>query len=297
MKTKALIAIFTALPLFVSFRISAQVGINTDNSAPDNSAMLDVKSNSKGILIPRMTQSQISAINTPANGLIVFCTTDGKFYAYVSTANVWKEMLYGSGTIATFPVLTTSDAILIDQTTAYSGGDVLSDGGASITSLGVCWSTSPNPTTADSHTAGPGGIGFFGSYLTGLTPNTLYYVRAYATNSVGTAYGNQVSFTTLTNLPTVTTSDVSLISQTSAWSGGNVISDGGTTVTARGVCWSISSNPTTANSHTTDGSGTGFYVSYITGLTANTPYYVRAYATNSAGTSYGNQLSFTTLSN
>jgi uncharacterized protein (TIGR02145 family) len=97
-------------------------------------------------------------------------------------------------------------------------------------------------------------------------------------------------------LPEVTTSPIIDITQTNATSGGNVISDGGATVTARGVCWSTSSNPTTTNSHTTDGSGTGGFTSYLTGLTPNTLYYLRAYAINSEGTSYGNQLTFSTLS-
>jgi len=139
-------------------------------------------------------------------------------------------------------------------------------------------------------------VGAFTSYLTGLSPNTPYYVRAYATNSIGTAYGNQVTFTTLpVGAPTVTTDSVTNITQTTATSGGDVISDGGLTVTSRGVCWNTSQNPTTAGSHTTDGSGTGPFVSYLTGLTANTLYYVRAYAVNSMGTAYGNQVSFTTL--
>ena len=94
-------------------------------------------------------------------------------------------------------------------------------------------------------------------------------------------------------LPTVTTAAVTNITQTTATSGGTVTSDGGATVTARGVCWNTSSNPTTANSHTTDGSGTGTFVSNLTGLTPLTLYYVRAYATNSVGTAYGNELSFT----
>ncbi|MEI7525203.1 MAG: hypothetical protein WCJ95_12775, partial [Mariniphaga sp.] len=97
------------------------------------------------------------------------------------------------------------------------------------------------------------------------------------------------------NLPTVTTTPASNINQITATSGGNVTSDGGASVTSRGVCWSISSNPTTANSHTTDGSGTGSFVSNLTGLTPNTLYYVRAYATNSVGTAYGNEVTFTTL--
>ena len=95
---------------------------------------------------------------------------------------------------------------------------------------------------------------------------------------------------------TVTTNNVTDIIQTTATCGGEVTSDGGAAVTARGVCWSTSQNPTVSDSHTTDGSGTGSFTSNITGLTENTTYYVRAYATNSEGTSYGEQKSFTTLS-
>jgi hypothetical protein len=97
--------------------------------------------------------------------------------------------------------------------------------------------------------------------------------------------------------PTVTTNTpITSITQTTASGGGNVTSDGGASVTARGVCWSTSTNPTTANSKTTDGSGTGSFTSSLTGLSANTLYYVRAYATNSVGTSYGANVTFTTLS-
>ena len=94
--------------------------------------------------------------------------------------------------------------------------------------------------------------------------------------------------------PTVTTASTTAILATSATGGGNVTATGGCAVTARGVCWSTSTNPTISNSHTTDGSGTGSFTSSITGLTCGTTYYVRAYATNSAGTAYGGQVSFTT---
>ena len=94
--------------------------------------------------------------------------------------------------------------------------------------------------------------------------------------------------------PTVTTNEVTDITITSAICGGNVTADGGAEVTARGVCWSTSQNPTLSDSHTTDGSGTGSFTSNMTGLTENTVYYIRAYATNSYGTSYGSQKSFTT---
>jgi hypothetical protein len=181
----------------------------------------------------------------------------------------------------------------ITQTTAISGGNVIIDGGSPVTACGVCWSTTSNPTTADSKTTDGSGTGNFVSNLTELSVNTLYYIRAYATNSVGTSYGNQVSFTTLPPLATISTTTVTNITRTTAISGGNITSDGGTTVTARGVCWSTSASPTIADSHTTDGSGTGVFVSNLTGLLASTHYYVRAYATNSGGTAYGNEESLT----
>jgi hypothetical protein len=93
----------------------------------------------------------------------------------------------------------------------------------------------------------------------------------------------------------VTTTAISDIDRTTATGSGNVTADGGATVTARGICWSTTQNPTIAGSHTTDGTGTGSFTSSMTGLAANTTYYVRAYATNSAGTAYGEQVSFTTL--
>jgi hypothetical protein len=135
------------------------------------------------------------------------------------------------------------------------------------------------------------------SNITGLIANTLYYIRAYATNSAGISYGAQLSFTTLaqtTTLPKVTTNTVTNIKSTTATCGGNVTSDGGAAVSARGVCWSISPNPTLNNSHSRDGSGIGTFTSYLTSLSKHTVYYVRAYATNLNGTAYGNQQSFTT---
>jgi hypothetical protein len=108
----------------------------------------------------------------------------------------------------------------------------------------------------------------------------------------------RITYTACSGAPTVaSTTAASSITCSTASSGGNISAQGGCSVTARGVCWSTSANPTTANSKTSDGSGTGTFTSSITGLSANTTYYVRAYATNAAGTSYGAQVSFTTGSN
>ena len=196
------------------------------------------------------------------------------------------------------PVLTTDPVTDITQTTATCGGVITSGKGTLlVTERGVCWSTSPTPSTADSKTSDGSGIGTFVSNLTGLTANTTYYVRAYATNTIGTGYGNEQTFSTLPalNLPTLTTTSISNITQTTATSGGNITSDGGSSVTERGVCWSTSPTPTTSDSKTSDGIGTGTFLSNLAGLTANTTYYVRAYATNTVGTAYGNEESFTTL--
>jgi uncharacterized protein (TIGR02145 family) len=217
-------------------------------------------------------------------------------YAINSVGTAYgNELTFTSGQTITTPVVTTQLVTDITQNSATSGGNVTDNGGATVIARGVCWSTSQNPTINDNNTVDGSGIGTFISYLTGLSENTTYYVRAYATNSVGTSYGNQISFITLSLISVITYSATD-ITQNSATSGGNVTDDGGFTVTAKGVCWSTSQNPTINDNHTVDGSGIGTFVSYLTGLSENTTYYVRAYGTNSVGTSYGNQISFITLS-
>lgn len=194
------------------------------------------------------------------------------------------------------PSLTTNSISTVSLSTAACGGVINCSGGQPITSRGVCWSTSPNPTIANSKTADGAGLGTFTSNLTGLAPGTTYYVRAYATNSIGTAYGNEVSFKTsgTISLASIITTNPSSVTDKSAFLGGNITSDGNATVTERGVCYSTSQNPTTSNSKVAIGSGIGSFSQIITGLTANTTYYVRAYAINSQGTAYGSEVSFKT---
>lgn len=194
------------------------------------------------------------------------------------------------------PSVTTSSITNITSTTASGGGTVTGDGGSQVTYKGVCWSTSQNPTTSNSKTSNGTGTGSFISSITGLTPNTTYYVRAYATNNQGTAYGTEVTFNTSQSLsnPSVITTEPTSISTNNATVGGNVTTSGNSPVTERGIVYSTSHNPTTSGLKVIGGSGTGTFNVNITGLVAGTMYYYRAYAINSQGTSYGSELSFTT---
>jgi len=196
------------------------------------------------------------------------------------------------------PIVTTAEVENVGTTTASCGGNVTDDGGAEVTERGVCWSTNHGPVATGSHATSGSGLGVFTCNMNNLAANTTYYVRAYAKNVKGVAYGEEKTFTTMDfDLPEVTTAEVTNITQTSAKGGGEVTSDGGTTVTERGICWSTNHNPTVSGNHSNNGTGTGSFTCNITGLNAHTTYYVRAYATNSHGTSYGEEVSFNTSAN
>jgi uncharacterized protein (TIGR02145 family) len=199
----------------------------------------------------------------------------------------------------TIPQLTTSDVTEITDVSAKCGGQVLSDGGSLVTSRGVCWSLSNNPSINDNNTVDGQGAGSFVSTITGLSANTTYYVRAYAMNEKGVAYGSIMSFTTLQGktAPQLSTLAISSISNTDAVGGGVILNDGGEAITERGICWSTTHSPTKDENIVTDNGSNDSFMCSITGLTKNTTYYVRAFASNSVGTAYGQEVEFTTLNN
>ncbi len=155
------------------------------------------------------------------------------------------------------PELTTNQVTEITIESAKSGGNIVSDGGSAVTTRGVCWSTNATPTVVDNKTNDGSGGGPFTSLITGLNESTSYFVRAYATTFNGTAYGLTYSFTTGTGEISITTSNVVSIKDKSVTSGGTIISDGGSSIASRGVCWSTGVTPSIVDSKTIDGSGLG----------------------------------------
>ncbi len=238
----------------------------------------------------------VASVNT-VTGLVtaIAAGTSNILYTIVGSGGCTHSTASRTVTVCiALPSLTTIASTSINSSGASTGGVVISGGGDYVSARGVVYGTSANPTLSNQFTQDGNGIGSFVSVLTGLTPATAYRVRAYATNSAGTAYGNEILFTTTVGLPVLVTSNMSQITHNSAQSGGTISTDGGATITQRGVCWSSTTLPTISNSRTQNGTGTGAFTSNLTGLTPSTQYYIRAYATNSAGTAYGQQQTFTT---
>lgn len=192
-------------------------------------------------------------------------------------------------------VVSTTNASSITSSGAATGGSITDDGGSPITQRGVVWATHADPSLTDSVLADPGSSATWVSNLTNLKANTTYHVRAYATNAQGTAYGNEVSFKTAAGLATITTNAITENVALSAKGGGEVVNDGGTTVTVRGIVYGTTPNPTTANLKIESGTGPGTFTVTIP-TASEVTYYVRAFATNSAGTAYGEEISFKAIS-
>ncbi|MBQ7530094.1 MAG: carboxypeptidase regulatory-like domain-containing protein [Paludibacteraceae bacterium] len=180
----------------------------------------------------------------------------------------------------------------LDPTTARGQSSAYSSGSGRITEKGFCWSASHTPTINDSKVSCGSGDGAISGYLSSLQPSTTYRVRSYAKSEYGTAYGEELIFTSLSGLATVTTSSARL-SGDEIITGGTVKDNAGTVVIDRGVCYGASQNPNLSWNfeHTYDGDGTGSFTSRIPKPSNRGYIYIRAYATTKYGTSYGDQVS------
>ena len=191
--------------------------------------------------------------------------------------------------------LATTQVLEITAESAKVVGFVIAAGDG-FSEKGVCYHTEPNPTVEHNKVVytGEDNTATFTVTLTDLDYTTKYYARAYAIGESGVIYGEQFDFTTPPAIPTVSTKDITDITSSTAKSGGNIVDAGGADITVKGVVFGPNPNPTLADSFTQDGEGVDEFLSQITGLAASTTYYVRAYATSTAGTGYGNQLQFET---
>ncbi len=212
-------------------------------------------------------------------------------YYQTTSTNSWKTRI-GEFAIDQSPYAATQSANPVQTTSATLRGSVIPSG------LPTNYYFEYGPTAAYGYVTPTGYAGTsnalfsVNTLLTGLTTGTLYHYRTAAYNADGTAYGDDMTF--IPGAASVTTALVTNLTGTSAVSGGVVIQDGGSPVTSRGVCWGLTANPTLSGPHTVDGSGTGAFVSTLAALMPGTTYYLRAYATNSNGTWYGNSLTLTT---
>ena len=193
------------------------------------------------------------------------------------------------------PTVTTEAATAISSTQGQLNGYVVEHPDYPVTERGFLFADNTQFNGAVEYSTGAGS-GQFHYTVSNLQLATRYYYRAYAQSAMGITYGDVLYFDTQAEMPTVLTLDVTDVKASRATVTGNVTATGSAFVTHRGVCWSIAQNPTLNDSHTDDGNGLGIFTSHITGLTPDTIYFVRAYATNSVGTTYGEQRSFTTTS-
>ena len=194
------------------------------------------------------------------------------------------------------PEIITVEVTEVTATTAVGRGRLVEDGGSKVTSIGVCWGTGQYPTINDYFASNETPDDTFKVTITGLADNSTYYLRAYATNIKGTGYGEQVQFTTFahSDLPIVKTSDVDNITSSSALVGGVVISHGGTLVKEQGVYWSARPDPVANGIRKVIDNGWSNFQTVIEGLDIKTQYYIKAYAKNNSGTSYGELVTFET---
>ena len=251
------------------------------------------------------TYTQNSIIGNTFISNITGLTANTTYYvrSYITVTGSPSITHYGTEvsftTSTNDPTVTTNPSITsITGTSATVSGNVVSTGGAAVSVRGIKYSLIPNMSSGITSVISGSGIGTFNAALTGLTPATTYYVRAYGTNT-GTGYGAIYNFTTLGG-PVVETIIPYSITSSTAQVGCNILNQGSSSLTARGIVISTSPDPTLYTGTTyTDaypGNGTQYFLTKLTSLTKDTTYYIKAYATNTQGTSYGEELIFSTTS-
>lgn len=235
------------------------------------------------------------AFSLEAEGLEIGQNYYVKAYTKNSIGEVYSAVVPFK-TTSSAPSVSTIGYTKLSATSAELSGEVTDDNGENIFERGFVWiKGTSTPTTSHNKLPAFAGVGEYAVLFEGIEPNQVYSYRAYAINSIGTAYGDVMQLQINVSLPVVTTNDVTGITNTSATSGGVIYSDGGGEILSKGVVWSMRENPTVESSNmTNDGEGNSAFASHITDLCQGLTYYVRAYATNIMGTVYGEEKQFTT---
>lgn len=250
------------------------------------------------------TKTELGTLNAPADftskltGLSANRTYYICAYAVNEKGTAYGEIMSFKTTTGGMqaPTLAKVTVAGVDTQGATLQCSVTDDGKSAVTGCGFCWNTSPEPTVDNESVACDPSNPTFGTKLSGLKDNTLYYARAYATNEIGTSYSETVEFTTkAVTLPEWGTITVSNITRSQARVSGTLTSDGNSPVTEMGVCWSTHPESTPYDEKQVCPTGTGLNIQ-VSGLQPETTYYLRAYAQNSKGIAYSNEVPFTTLS-
>ena len=276
------------------------VGLNTATSNPPpqsystKSTFNGFTSGVQSIGINGTMQSYVYTTIMTAPAQVGFFSTFSST-SYIDDINITVN----SGTQASV----TTTAAVPTYTTAVVTGAITANNpapNAYIVSSGVCYALSSvtnTPDISNKYTVdGPSGVvsASVSDTLKGLTPGSAYCSRVYAVTTVGIVYGNVICFTTKAAItPVISTNPINIISSVAATSGGNISDSGGLVITASGICWNTSGSPT-INDNKTNEVKSGSFTSNLTSLVPCTKYYVRAYAINSLGITYGNELSFST---
>lgn len=231
-----------------------------------------------------------ASLNRLPAGTIIYC----RAYGRSRSGTGYGETRTFATQPAVAPTVTTTTASKITGESAVAGGSITDDGGVTPTAAGICWNTTGSPTLSDTKTNDKAVEGTFVSEMRNLNPETRYFYRAYATNSAGTAYGETQSFVTgMLAKPVVSTSALSEVLPFKL-SGGGVIENSGNAPVTAGLCWNTTGNPTIDDKKTVIENTDSIFTSSIGYLQGNTQYYLRAYASNGAGTSYGEVITVTT---
>ena len=278
-----------------SATLNGVISIVSENcDAPNNTEQGFVYSTE---IQPTLEDTQVNVNGTNISTTIEGLTPNTTYYVRVFLTNNLGDF-YGDEvsfvTVAGQVIINTLPVSNITTNSATTGGEMLSDGNTNITAKGVCWGLNNSPTVDDNFINNNDSTTTFESVIEGLTPNTEYFVRAFAINEFGNFYGDEVSFVTVAGQVIINTLPVSNITTNSATTGGEMLSDGNTNITAKGVCWGLNNSPTVDDNFINNNDSTTTFESVIEGLTPNTEYFVRAFAINEFGNFYGDEVSLIT---